>query len=76
MGYFTLLSRRQKRSKKKIFLIGATGLVDKSLSPHGSILIQGELWPARSFNGDCIKEGTLIRVIKTGGIYLKVEAIN
>ena len=56
------LSRRQKRNPTAMILITAIGTVDQSLTPVGSILVQGELWSARSASGESIDSGSQVKV--------------
>jgi membrane-bound ClpP family serine protease len=68
-----LLSRLKKTSKSKIFFIGHTATVNKSLNPTGAIIVCGELWPARSSTGNFIERGTQVKVLRVTGIFLEVE---
>ena len=56
------LSHRQKRDSTAIILTAAIGTVDQSLTPVGSILVQGELWSARSASGETIDAGSQVKV--------------
>ena len=56
------LSHRQKRNSTPTILISAIGTVDQSLTPVGSILVQGELWSARSASGETIDSGSQVKV--------------
>jgi len=59
LSYF---SRQQKRNPTEDRLISAIGIVDQPLSPTGSVLIQGELWIARSSSGEEFTSGSEIKV--------------
>lgn len=56
-----LAGQIQKVSTGKEGLIGEIGIVQKSLSPEGKILIHGEIWNARS--SERLKKGTMVKVI-------------
>jgi membrane-bound ClpP family serine protease len=45
-------------------LIGKTASVSTSLNPDGSVLVDGELWPARSTEGELITAGSRVRVVE------------
>jgi membrane-bound serine protease (ClpP class) len=47
-----------------IKLIGELAQVDTKLNPEGTVIVRGELWRARSINGDHIS--TLVRVRVVG----------
>ena len=55
-------SYRQKRTPTPAGLIAAIGIVDQPLSPAGTILVQGELWSARSSSGERVNSGSRVRV--------------
>ena len=44
-------------------LLTSSGTVDAPLTPKGSVIIDGELWLARSSNGSTIPAKTKIKVI-------------
>jgi membrane-bound ClpP family serine protease len=56
------VSHRQKRNPTSTILITAIGTVDQSLTPVGSVLVQGELWSARSASGETIDSGLQVKV--------------
>ena len=47
-GMLAAVSRHKKSGTGDVRLVGSTGLVDTKLDPHGTVLIQGELWRACS----------------------------
>ncbi|HEY7786437.1 MAG TPA: NfeD family protein [Pyrinomonadaceae bacterium] len=57
------LSQRKKRSLNQR-LIGATALVHSTLNPEGTVLLNGEMWVARSRDGSSVN--TLSQVVVTG----------
>lgn len=56
-------SRRHKRFPNLDDIISCTGTVDTSLTPEGSVIIHGELWLARSANGNHIQARAPIKVV-------------
>jgi len=57
------VSRHKKSGTGDVKLIGATGLVDTRLDPHGTVLIHGELWRACSNDGSSIATRSTILVV-------------
>ena len=45
-------------------LIGQQASVNTTLNPDGSVIIDGELWPARSAEEKLIVAGSLVRVVE------------
>jgi membrane-bound serine protease (ClpP class) len=56
-------------------LIGLEGVALTDLAPSGTVKCHGEIWEAKSLNGDKIESNTPIRVIKSEGLVLYVEPI-
>ena len=56
-------SHHKKSGTGEVKLIGATGLVETTLNPHGTVLIRGELWRACSNDANAIEAGSKISVI-------------
>lgn len=54
-------------------VVGMIGEVRTDIEPHsaGTVLIEGELWPARS--KEPIPAGSMVRVIRQDGFYLTVK---
>ena len=48
------MSRHKKSATGEIHLVGSRARVDAELAPEGTVLIQGELWRARSADGSSI----------------------
>jgi membrane-bound serine protease (ClpP class) len=57
------VSRHKKSGTGDVKLIGATGVVDTRLDPHGTVLIHGELWRACSNDGSSIATRSKISVV-------------
>jgi membrane protein implicated in regulation of membrane protease activity len=56
----------RKRSRSRDFrLINHTGVVESPLSPEGTIIVDGEVWRARSQDGIPIGAKTQVEVIGT-----------
>jgi membrane-bound serine protease (ClpP class) len=69
-------SRHAKSGARDVLGIGATGFVNTKLNPDGSILIDGELWRARSKNGTVVDPAKKIIVVGAQGHLLLVEPIS
>jgi membrane-bound ClpP family serine protease len=68
------LSRHQKSAMGQLQLEGRIAQVVQALEPEGAILVGGELWRARTRNGDEIVRGQ-VRIVGARGHWLEVEAI-
>ncbi len=55
-------------------LLGARGVVRDALSPEGMVLVEGELWRAKT-GGPALREGTAVRVVAVEGLTLTVESL-
>lgn len=69
------MSRHQKSATGELELVGATAAVETTLGPEGTVLIRGEMWPARSRTGAIIEHGARVRVVGASGHRLQVEPI-
>ncbi len=69
------LSRHKKGASGVLDLTGRVGSVVEALRPEGAVLVNGELWRARSAAGDEIMRGR-VRVVGARGVLLEVEAVN
>jgi membrane protein implicated in regulation of membrane protease activity len=74
LSYAVLTSRRHKRHPSNASLLAATAIVDRELSPNGTALVNGELWPARSNDESVMSSGTVGKVIGLMGHRLVIEA--
>lgn len=54
---------KRARSSVHLKLVGEWGTADENLDPAGAVLINGELWPARSSGGNTISAHQRVRVI-------------
>lgn len=68
------LSRHKKSGTGEIHLIGASALVESKLDPEGSVLLDGELWRARSIDGTSIAPKVKVQVVELQGHLLLVKA--
>jgi membrane-bound ClpP family serine protease len=57
------LSRHKKASTGDIRLIGEVAQVDSRLDPEGTVIVDGELWRARSNSGKAISSRARVRVV-------------
>ena len=71
--FLAALSRHKKSATHEIELIGSSARVDSPITPEGTVLVQGELWRARSANGTNIAANTIVRVIGISGHLLIVD---
>ena len=74
LALIAVWSRRKKTMLREFQLVGARGYVETTLRPEGSILVDGELWRARSRSGLLLQQGQSVRVVGTRGTLLEVEA--
>lgn len=68
-----VLARRNKVVTGPQALLGATGVAQQPLAPHGQILVHGELWQAES--NVPVNPGEPVRVQAVRGLTLLVERI-
>ena len=66
-------SRIHKRYSTVIPTLSSTAIVDSPLAPQGSVLIDGELWLARSASNILIPERVMVRVVGIQGHVLLVS---
>ena len=57
------LYRHKKASAGEVRLIGELCQVNTNLTPDGTVLVQGELWPAHSIDGTFIAPPSLVRIV-------------
>ena len=69
-------SSHAKSGARDLLGIGATGFVNTKLDPDGSILIDGELWLARSKHGAVVDSRKKVIVVGAQGHLLLVEPIS
>jgi membrane-bound serine protease (ClpP class) len=67
------LSRHKKSGTGRIQLLGAEAYVESQLNPEGAVLIQGELWRARSEDGTSIAAQERVEVVAVEGHLLLVR---
>jgi membrane-bound serine protease (ClpP class) len=67
------LSRHKKSGSGRIQLLGAEGVVESKLDPEGTVLIDGELWRARSLDGTSIADPARVEVVAVDGHLLLVK---
>jgi membrane-bound serine protease (ClpP class) len=69
-------SRHAKFGARDLLVIGATGFVNTTLDPDGSILVHGELWRARSKHGAVVGPTKKVIVVGAQGHLLLVEPMS
>ena len=67
------LYRHKKTSAVDVHLIGELCQVNTHLTPEGTVLVQGELWPARSIDGNSIAPPSLVRIVGAEDHHLLVK---
>lgn len=67
------MSRHKKSATSELQLLGSRAQVDAELGPEGTVLIQGELWRARSADGTSIAPRTIVQVVGLSGHLLLVQ---
>ena len=70
------LSRHKKLGSGQPVIIGATGLVNTRLNPEGTVLLNGELWRARSQDSIVIVENRRVIVADVLGHLLLVAPLS
>ncbi|AFN04315.1 nodulation protein NfeD [Pyrococcus furiosus DSM 3638] len=65
-------AHRRKAATGKEEMIGSEGTVVEELNPEGMIKVRGELWKARSKDGEKIEKGEKVKVVGMEGLTLIV----
>ena len=79
-GFFLLVARAVARSRRRRAvtgqeaLIGLRGRARTALNPEGLVFVDGELWSARSDDGE-IKPGDPVEVVAVHGLRLTVRSL-
>jgi membrane-bound ClpP family serine protease len=68
------LWRHKKAAAGDIKLIGEIATVEAPLTPEGTVIVGGELWPARSHDGRVILSQARVRVVGFKDFFVLVEA--
>jgi membrane-bound ClpP family serine protease len=61
------LYRHKKRATGDVLLVGQLGQVHSALDPEGTVIIQGEMWPACCGDDEHIPAETKVRIVDTRG---------
>jgi membrane protein implicated in regulation of membrane protease activity len=68
--------RKRGASRAGLTLVGRVASVERELNPEGHVLIDGELWPARTLSGRRVGRGPAkVRVVGARGHLLEVEPV-
>ena len=74
LAALSVLSRRKKHPPPASGLVGRLASVETPLAPEGAVMVDGELWRARTRSGACVGSGRLnVRVVGARGHLLEVE---
>jgi len=68
------VSRQKKSATGELQLTGMTAVSSTLLDPEGAVLVNGELWRARSVDGRSVRPEAFLRVVGSVGHLLLVEA--
>ncbi|HEX3283021.1 MAG TPA: NfeD family protein [Pyrinomonadaceae bacterium] len=72
-GLVVVLYLRKRFANRKLKLIGQSARVETSLTPEGTVILGGELWPARSTDDAIIPAESLVRIVGVRDLSLLVE---
>jgi membrane-bound ClpP family serine protease len=74
LGVFVVaLALRKRFGNSDPQLIGESASVETSLAPNGNVIVNGELWPALSKNGEVIPAQSRVRIVAIQDLSLLVE---
>ncbi len=73
IALISFLSLRKRFANRDLRLIGEAARVETTLTPDGTVIIGGELWPARSIDGLVIASRRRVRVVSVNDLSLLVE---
>lgn len=73
IAYLIIKTHAKKPEVGPEALVGVVGQVIEDLNPEGTILVEGEIWRARSGSGERIPRGSAVRVVGVDGLTLIVE---
>lgn len=74
LAYAVHLSRHKKSSRLPLRLVGQLASVESPLKPEGFVMLDGELWAARTRTGESVGCGLAnVRVVGASGCRLEVE---
>jgi membrane-bound ClpP family serine protease len=68
------VSRHKKSSSSPVSVMGKHGRVYGKLDPEGFVIVQGELLPAVTADGQTLKDGNRVIVFATRGNRLVVQS--
>jgi membrane-bound ClpP family serine protease len=68
-----VLSLRKRFANRDLRLIGESARVETTLTPDGTVIVRGELWPARSIDSLVIESHHRVRVVGVDELSLLVE---
>jgi membrane-bound ClpP family serine protease len=68
-----LKAYRKKPQVGKEALIGAIGEALSDINDEGFVLVEGEIWRARSISGEKIRKGEKVKVVSVEGLTLIVK---
>ncbi len=68
------LSLRKRFANNDQKLVGESARVERTLTPHGTVIVGGQLWPARSIDGLVITPQHAVTVVGVDDLCLLVAA--
>ncbi|HKP73872.1 MAG TPA: NfeD family protein [Pyrinomonadaceae bacterium] len=69
------MSRHKKGARGELKLEGRVAVVVAALEPEGAVLVDGELWRARTREGVRVAQEGRVRVVGARGHLLEVEPV-
>src|SRR5882672_6864637 len=72
----TGLSRHKRLASRRLNVMGAIGTIETTLNPEGVVIVNGELWRARSNNGKTTNSKNKIHVVGAQAHLLLVEVVD
>ncbi|GEM_PF-2150199 len=71
--FFLLSNHHAKAKNTPLDLIGKTAIVHSELNPKGTVLSNGDLWFAESYNQRTIEIGRKVKIVGTNNHLLEVD---
>lgn len=72
-AFVLVLVLRKRFANSELQMVGESARVETPLAPNGSVIVNGELWPARSTNGNEIPAQTRVKIVAVQDLSLLVE---
>ena len=76
LAVVVVLYHHKNKISKSTLMPGEKCRVISSLSPEGSVMINGELWRARSVDGKSIPSDSLVQIVGSADHLLLVDSLD